>query len=142
MTYTCGILWCHPPSQALLYSQDHSLLSCRDASGTRVISSDIVIPARFRVVSRDASGDGAVGDVARVEGNDALQWLTSDMNMYVTIVKDTVAATLPKVAVMLILDRIITNDLQRRLQRMALQVCARSCNHPCHVAQPLAMLIL
>lgn len=74
--------------------------------------------------------------MARVEGNDALQWLTSDMNMYVTIVKDTVAATLPKVAVMMILERIITNELQRRLQRMALQVCTRadgmSCLHGHH----------
>lgn len=87
------------------------------------MSSDIVIPSRFRSLSRDADGEGAQGDVARVEGNDALQWLTSDMNMYVTIVKDTVAATLPKVAVMMILERIITNDLQRQLQRMALQVC-------------------
>lgn len=69
----------------------------------------------------------AQGDVARVEGNEALQWLTSDMNMYVTIVKDTVAATLPKVAVMMLLERIITNELQRRLQRMALQVRSAAC---------------
>eukprot|EP00892_Ulva_mutabilis_P006763 jgi/Ulvmu1/4459/UM002_0184.1 len=93
----------------------------KDSSGTRVISSDIVVPSRFRSLSRSADGEADQGDVARVEGSDALQWLTSDMNMYVTIVKDTVAATLPKVAVMMLLERIITNELQRRLQRMALQ---------------------
>jgi hypothetical protein len=49
-------------------------------------------------------------------------WLTSDMNMYVTIVKDTVAATLPKMAVSVLLDRIVTNQLLRRMQKMALTV--------------------
>jgi hypothetical protein len=59
-----------------------------------------------------------------VEGIEALTWLTSDMSVYVTIVKDTVAATLPKMAVMILLERIVANDLRRRLQKKALQVCS------------------
>lgn len=73
------------------------------------------MPSRFRAAD-------APLERGRLEGDDAHGWLSSDMALYVTIVTDTVSATLPKVAVMHLVDRIVANELQRRLQRMALQV--------------------
>lgn len=82
-----------------------------------------MIPSRWRVKSRSADEPDTGGITHRIEGTEALLWLTSDMNMYVTIVKDTMAATLPKMAVSVLLQRIIANDMLRRLQKMAMGVC-------------------
>ena len=106
-------------------------MACRDASGVARIVSSIIVPSQFRapaVRSRSANGDAAgeteVVERMRVEGADALQWLCSDMSIYVTIVTDTVSATLPKMAVMVLCERIVSSELQRQLQKRALQVRA------------------
>lgn len=101
----------------------------RDASGAARIVSSIIVPSQFRAPatrSRAVNGDGG-GEVemverSRVEGSDAMQWLCSDMSIYVTIVTDTVSATLPKMAVMVLCERIVSSELQRQLQKRALQV--------------------
>lgn len=95
---------------------------CRDKAGNKILTGEIVIPSRWRTRSRSADEPDTGGITTRIEGTDALMWLTSDMNMYVTIVKDTMAATLPKMAVSVLLQRIIANDMLRRLQKMALGV--------------------
>ena len=89
-----------------------------------------MVPTRWRAKSRSADEPDNGGITNRIEGTDALMWLTSDMNMYVTIVKDTMAATLPKMAVSVLLQRIIANDMLRRLQKMALGVRATACSPP------------
>jgi hypothetical protein len=76
--------------------------------------------------SRNGDADDEALDLdhvcARVEGEDVMTWLTSDMSMYVTIVTDTVSTVLPKMAVMVMLERIVENQLMRALQKMAISV--------------------
>lgn len=95
----------------------------------------IVVPPQYRSAApRAVNGDGADADPLdherpRVEGVDMLTWLGNDMGTYVTIVTDTVSRTLPKMAVMVLLERIVSNDMRRVLQKKAMSV--RPCSARC-----------
>jgi hypothetical protein len=105
----------------------------RDKAGNSILTGEIVIPSRWRTTTRSGDEPDNGGVTHRIEGTEALLWLTSDMNMYVTIVKDTIAATLPKMAVSVLLQRIIANDMLRRLQKMALGVSPPELRYLCNV---------
>jgi hypothetical protein len=99
----------------------------------RIVGS-IIVPSQFRSKGPKSKGMNGEADAfedmerSRVEGEDALTWLCSDMSVYVTIVTDTVSATLPKMAVMILCERVISNELLHILQKRALQVCRFPCS--------------
>jgi hypothetical protein len=120
----------------------HSRLVSRDAfrdkDRERHFVGTIVVPERFRTIAGnklrgtsigEGEGDNLSHICPRVEGMDALTWLCSDMSTYVTIVTDTVSHMLPKMTVVMLLERIVENEMRRQLQKMALQVLAAAPTH-------------
>jgi hypothetical protein len=106
---------------------------CRDEEGNVRIVGSIIVPSQFRSKGLKPKGTNGDADMeenaecSRVEGEDALTWLCSDMSVYVTIVTDTMSATLPKMAVMILCERVISNELLNVLQKRALKVRILPC---------------